>query len=312
MKRLLLIAGIIGAAAAAGIALLRRKRIVEDIDWATVEKPGQLIDIDGYMVHYVERGAGPATMVLVHGFGGHTYSFRKLMPLLSSWRVIAVDLKGYGYSERDANTGLAAADQVAMLRGLLARLGVEHAVILGHSMGGSIARRFAATYPEMVDALVLAATVAGDGRVRMVMPPRVVTRAIAPSIVALVSSRMLDAAYFDAAMPTEDVREEYMRPLRIRGSVDEFVTIMASAGKDEAIDQTRLTMPVLILAGAHDKMIPVEAAQRLREQIPQARLVVIDKAGHMLLEEQPEECARAIEDFLRETSAEKAALPAAT
>ena len=312
MKRLLLIAGIIGAAAAAGIALLRRKRIVEDIDWATAEKPGQLMEIDGYTVHYVERGAGPATMVLVHGFGGHTYSFRKLMPLLSSWRVIAVDLKGYGYSERDANTGLAAADQVAMLRGLLARLGVEHAVILGHSMGGSIARRFAATYPEMVDALVLAATVAGDGRVRMVMPPRVVTRAIAPSIVALVSSRMLDAAYFDAAMPTEDVREEYMRPLRIRGSVDEFVTIMASAGKDEAIDQTRLTMPVLILAGAHDKMIPVEAAQRLREQIPQARLVVIDKAGHMLLEEQPEESARAIEDFLRETSAEKAALPAAT
>src|SRR6476659_4957174 len=119
MKKLVLIAGVIGAAGAACVALLRRKRIVEDLDWATVEKPGQLMDVDGYMVHYVERGRGPRTMVLVHGFGGHTYSYRELMPLLSSWRLIAVDLKGYGYSERDASTGLMASDQVAMLRGML-------------------------------------------------------------------------------------------------------------------------------------------------------------------------------------------------
>ena len=252
-------------------------------------------------------------MVLVHGFGGHTYSFRNLMPLLSSWRLIAVDLKGYGYSERDAQTGLTASDQVAMLRGLLARLGVEHATFLGHSMGGGVVQRFAATYPEMVDALVLVASVAGDERARVMMPPRWVTRALAPSIAALVASRMLAAAYFDPNMPTDEVREEYMRPIRIRGSMDEFSAIMASAGKDEPFDRARLTMPVLILAGAHDKLVPVAAAQHLREQIPQARLTVIDRAGHMLLEEQPQECARAIEEFLRdEAPTAQTALSAST
>jgi 3-oxoadipate enol-lactonase len=85
--------------------------------------------------------------------------------------------------------------------------------------------------------------------------------------------------------------------------MDEFVAIMRAGASDPAVDASKITMPVLLLNGADDRVVPLSAAQRIRERIPQARLVVIDRAAHMLLEEQPEECARAIVDFLRDAHA---------
>jgi pimeloyl-ACP methyl ester carboxylesterase len=99
------------------------------------------------------------------------------------------------------------------------------------------------------------------------------------------------------------VRSEYLRPLRIRGSVDGLMTMMRAATNPVPVDLARFAQPVLILSAAHDRVVPLAVGQRIRERIPQARMVVLDKAGHVLLEEQPEGCARAILDFLRESKA---------
>jgi pimeloyl-ACP methyl ester carboxylesterase len=301
MKKRTLIA--IGAALAGAVVLSRRAGLRETLDWGSVAKPGKLIDVDGYRVHYVEAGAGPA-MVLIHGFGGQTYSYRKLLPIFArDHRVIAVDLKGYGYSERDAHTDLSQRGQVAMLRSLLAKLGVERAVFVGHSMGGAVVQRFAATYPEMVEAAVLAASVTGEERLRRRMPPAFLVRPLAPVLAKTMSSRIIKASFYNPADLTPEVQDEYMRPVRIKGSMDEFVAIMRAGASDPAVDASKITMPVLLLNGTEDRVVPLSAAHRIRERIPQARLVVIDRAAHMLLEERPEECARAILDFLRDAHA---------
>ena len=147
-----------GAAVAGGALLMRKAGIHEDLDWESVDRPGQLIDIDGYKVHYLDQGAGPA-VVLIHGFGGHTYSYRHLIPVFArDHRVITIDLKGYGYSERNAHAGLSLTAQVSMLKSLLEKLGIAHATFVGHSMGGGVVQRFAVTHPEAVDALVLVAS----------------------------------------------------------------------------------------------------------------------------------------------------------
>jgi pimeloyl-ACP methyl ester carboxylesterase len=293
----------VGAALAGAVVLFRKAGLRETLDWESVAKPGRLIDVDGYRVHYVEAGAGPA-IVLIHGFGGQTYSYRKLLPIFArDHRVIAVDLKGYGYSERDAYTDLSQSGQVAMLRSLLAKLGIERAVFVGHSMGGGVVQRFAATHPEMVEAAVLAASVTGEERSRRRMPPAFLARPLAPLLAKMMSSRIIRASFYDPSDLTPEVHDEYMRPVRIKGSMDEFVAIMRAGASDPAVDASKITMPVLLLNGADDRVVPLSAAQRIRERIPQARLVVIDRAAHMLLEEQPEECARAIVDFLRDAHA---------
>ena len=303
----------VGAAAmVAGAMALRHVGLREDIDWELAEKPGSVIELDGYRVHYIDRGAGPA-IVLIHGFGGQTYSFRNILPILErDHRVIAVDLKGYGYSERDAGAGLSHTDQVAMLKALLEKLGVTHAVFVGHSMGGVIVQRFAAAHPEMVDALVLAASGTGEERFNRRLPPAILLRPILPVLARLTAQRLLTASYYDKSVLTADVRAEYNRPAHLIGSMNGLLAIMHDAAQDVPIDVSRITMPVLLLHGADDRIVPLRASQRIRERLPQARLIVLDRAGHMLLEERPQEAARAILDFLRDTApARRASAPAA-
>jgi pimeloyl-ACP methyl ester carboxylesterase len=302
-KRTLLIGA---AAAAAGMLVLRRASLREDLDWADVPKPGRLADIDGYRVHYVEEGAGPA-IVLVHGFGGQTANFERMMPLLAGdHRVIAVDLKGYGYSERNARAGLSHTDQVVMLEKLLGRLGVDRATFVGHSMGGAVVQRFAAMHPDMVDGLVLMASVAGDERSARHMAPGIVMRPFLPVLANLVATRLLDGSFYDRSVLTDELREEYVRPAHIRGSMAGLLAMMRDGRADPAIDAAKITMPVLLLNGAHDRVVPMSVAERLRARLPQAHLVVIDRAAHMLLVERPDECAEAIAGFVRDAASLRA------
>lgn len=299
IKRLLLIATAIGGV----IALARRVGLKEYTDWRDAHKPGRIIDIAGYGVHIVERGSGPRALLLIHGFGAHTYSWRELMPRFErDYRIIAVDLKGFGYSERDAGAGLSATDQVAMLKALLDHLGIERAVVAGHSMGGGIAQRFAATYPQMVAALILIASVAGDEREGIRTLPAFIMRPLMPVLGALTASRLLAACYEDRAFLTPEIREAYLGPTRIRGSMDGLLAMLRDTASDPPIDTSRIDMPVLVLVGEHDRVVPRSASQRIRERIPQARVVVIERAGHNLIEERPDDCAEAIRAFLREAA----------
>ncbi|TAK54580.1 MAG: alpha/beta fold hydrolase, partial [Dehalococcoidia bacterium] len=272
------------------------------LDWDDVPKPGRLIDIDGYRVHYVERGDGPV-VVLVHGFGGQTANYAQLMPLLAAdHHVIAVDLKGYGYSERNAIAGLSATDQVAMLRRLLDELGVSRAVLVGHSMGGGIVQRFAATYPDAVEALVLIASVSGDERLLGHVRLSGLLRPALPLIANLIAARLLAGLFCDPAIFTPELREEYVRPARIKGSRDGLLAMARDGRRDAPIDFAAITMPVLLLYGEKDRVVPLSVADRIRQRIAHARLVVVERTAHMLLVERPEACADAIGAFLREAA----------
>lgn len=301
------------AAAVATVLLLRRAGLREDLEWWQVVKPGKLADIDGYRVHYIDRGAGPA-MLLVHGFGGQTFSFRHLIAAFErDHRVIAVDLKGFGYSERDATAGLSHSDQVRMLRDLLAHLGIDRVVLVGHSMGSAVVRRFAGTHPQMVEAVILAAAVTGEERRGAPMLPAWLLRPLLPLLAAFASSRLLSLSFANPASVTEEVRDEYRRPARIKGSMDGLLAMMRDARFDTPIDDSAIGAPVLLLAGAEDRVVPASAAVSLQRALPQARLVVVDRAGHLLLEERPDDCARAIASFLGEHMRPRSALaPAAT
>ena len=300
----------LGIGAVAGFLAMRRAGLREDLEWRDVTKPGEVIDIDGYGVHVIDHGQGPA-LVLVHGFGGSTYSYRHQIPAFSrSHRVIAVDLKGFGYSERQQGALLTDSAQAAMLKRLLERLGVERATFVGHSMGGGVLQRFATDYPSAVNALILAGSVYRTDRVRMLLPAPV-ARAFAPIVASFVSSRMLKLAYYDDAVLDDAVREEYLRPMRIRGTSDGILALMQQRRDEVPPRITSIMAPVLLLWGAHDRLVPLRTAQEIRHDLPAARLVVIDGAGHMLFEERPDDCNRAIEDFLREAAATPAPTAAA-
>jgi 2-hydroxymuconate-semialdehyde hydrolase len=116
----------------------------------------RLIPVDGQLVHVEQAGAGEP-VVLVHGFGASTYSWRKVVSEIArTRRVIALDLSGFGYTERPRDPARYTRDaQVALILGVMDALGVERAHLVGHSYGGALGLRLAALHPERLNSLLL-------------------------------------------------------------------------------------------------------------------------------------------------------------
>lgn len=310
MPRKAVVAGAAAAALSLGVAgsvPLARLAIdrFEDLDLDDVAVPGSRRIVRGVGLRYIDMGAG-FPIVLIHGFGGSAYDYRLTLPALAEHcRVIAVDLPGFGYSDRGAATEISGSAWVDTLAELLAQLGVTRAVFVGHSLGGAVVERFAARYPEMVERLVLVAAVsAGD---RRPMPPAGALFTVIATLVQgllAASSRLERLAQsrtvYDPSFMTGDVLAGHIQPLRVRGSAAAVRRLFRGSALDQPVDLSRLTMPVLLLWGDSDKIVRLTVAEQLLAALPHARLEVVAEAGHLVLEEHPETCNRIILDFLQD------------
>ncbi len=292
-------------------ALIRRR---EDLDPDSIERPGSMFYLRGIGMHVVERGSGPA-LVMIHGFGGSAYSFRyQLRDLADQFRVIAVDLPGFGYSDRPTDADLSFTAHAERLREFLDRMGIERAVVAGHSMGGTIAMRLAAAYPERVERLILASSSPPDQQYRLPLYP--VIRPLLPiGLAALLGSerrlrRMTERIVYDPATISDTVWREFWRPLRIRGYSASLQKMGHDVRQDVPLAPAAVATRTLLLWGEADESIPLSVAHRLHAEMPDARLEVVARAGHLLLEEQPDACNQSIRRFLAmPTGAATAARP---
>jgi len=263
-------------------------------------------------VHYKDPGAGRPGIVLLHGFGGSTFSWRDVAPALADdHRVVAFDRPGFGLTTRplpgewhDRNP-YSIESQVTLTVALMDRLGLDEAVLAGHSAGGAVALAAALAYPERVRALVLVApAVLGGGPPSWIRPllriPQVkrlgplVTRHLVGSLESL-----LERSYADPSLLTTEVRDGYKRPLRVddwdRGL---WELTLAADGSDLADRLADVTVPTLVITGDSDRIVSAEESERVAAAIPRAELVVISHAGHLVMEEQPEDFLRHFRTFV--------------
>lgn len=307
-KRLFLIAAALGTVWSYS---RRRVRRWEDTDLAAVSKPGREVHVDGVRLHYVEAGEGPP-LLLLHGLNGSTFSFRLLMPYLAlHFRTIALDLKGFGYSDRPPDGDYSLGEQARLVAGFLDALAIDKAFVLGHSLGGAVAMRLALGYPERVERLILVSA-ADDSELRRGLRSARLIRPVLPVVAAFTLQNQrfrrvsLRSACYDPAFVTPELMEGYLAPTRIRGHLRALGSLMVDRRLDAPLDVTAMTQPTLIIWGTADRWMPFVHGERLRSLIRGASLVLVEKAGHLVLEEQPEECSRAIIGFLKGTGAEGA------
>jgi len=289
-----------------GYALYARRfvRRFEDLDPETAGAPGSFIDIDGRSIHYVQAGQGDP-VVLIHGWNGSTFDVRYVIPELAQrYRVVAIDLLGYGYSARPADGDYSLAGLGEIVRRVMDRLGIERTAVLGHSMGGAIAMWLALHYPELVERLILvdSATVKEMSRGRnWGLALRPLLPILAPVLLRKGTVRRgLRSAVHDPACVTPETLEGRLRPLRMKGHLRAQAKQLSDRRRDEAFDAGRIHQPTLILWGEHDRWVPLSTGEQLARLIPSARFVVIRSAGHLPLEEQPDLCNRELLDFLNE------------
>ena len=304
-NRALRIATLAGAAGGGLFAYARYGvRRFEDLEPESAGAPGSFVDVDGVRIHYVEAGRGE-TVVLIHGLNASTFSFRHTIPELAQhYRVVALDLKGFGYSARPVEGDFSLTAQADLVAQVMAQLGIERAAVVGHSMGGAVAMRLALRSPERVTRLVLVAS-ATDRELRRGLRSARFVRPFLPVAAFLILHRerfrrkWLETAVHDPAHLTPEVREGHLRPSRMKGHLRALGALLTDRRLDEPLAPEAIRQPTRILWGEDDRWLPPASGEELARTIPNARFDLVPGAGHLVLEEQPDYCNRALPAFLR-------------
>ena len=247
-----------------------------------------------YRLHYLEAGAGPP-LLLVHGLGSSaTQDWGQLIaPLGRRFHVFAPDLPGFGESERPAGADYSIPMQVEAVRGFMDGVGLGKARVAGLSMGGWIACRLAGSHPERVERLVVvdAPGMRPDG-------PPIPAEVLLPRDVDGVR-RLAAAVRHKAPVPPSFVARDILeRRLREEWVVRRALESMA-AGRDWLNGTLgRADMPVLVVWGKQDRLIPVDYAAPLAAEFPRAELKVLDGCGHVPIADCPEAFDRELVTFL--------------
>ncbi len=290
--------------AVAAAALYTPDRSRAALEAAYLRDQGDLIEIGDQRLHLRDEGPRDApAIVLLHGIGSSLHTFDPWAEALSArYRVIRYDLPGSGLSGPDPGRDYSDERAVAVLLAVLDRLQVERATLAGNSIGGRLAWRFAAAHPDRVDRLIL---IAPDGYASPGFdygkPPEV------PAV--------LEAMRF--ALPKWALRPNleaaYAEPSRLRAAVMEryHALLLAPGNRQAMLDRMRqtvlvppgpflqrITVPVLLLWGEKDAMIPVTNAQDYLGELSDARLVLLPGIGHVPQEEAPEASLAPVLDFL--------------
>ena len=273
------------------------------------------IALHGNLVRYAHAGTAGPVVVLVHGIASRAAQWQQVMAVLGeTHRVVAPDLLGHGLSAKPRGDYSLGA-QACGVRDLLAALGHDRITLVGHSLGGGIAMQFAYQFPERVERLALvsagglgpevspflrAATLPGSELVLPLIasaPVRAVGRGVDRVVGGVLPAGLREALFGFGSLGDGATREAFVHTARsvidVRGQrVD---------GRDRLYLATDL--PLLVVWGQKDAIIPVEHGRHVAEQLPHARFEVFEHAGHFPHLTEPGRLARLLEDWVATTEA---------
>lgn len=275
---------------------------------------GRLLDVDGLEVHVVEAGTPDAPDVLLaHHFYGSVATWRHVLPALApSARVVAHDRPGFGLTERPvvrlgAPNPYTRAEQARTSWRLLDLLGIERAVLVGSSAGGTHVLEMFARAPDRVDGLVLLSpALTGDVGAPPALRPLLRTpqvRRLAPRIVERivddVPRERVERSWHDPTRLAEEDVEAYRRLVRVEGwARGLWESMIAEAPPDLRAVVRRIDVPTVVVAGRSDRTIAPHFNARTARAIPGARLELVDDCGHLPQEERPDVVVAAIREVL--------------
>ncbi|TXN41213.1 alpha/beta hydrolase [Methylobacterium sp. WL30] len=299
---------LVGSAAALAASALYTAAKTRDAEHET-PPIGAFLTADGVRLHYVERGRGPA-LVLIHGNGMMIQDFLVsgiVDDLAERYRVIIIDRPGYGYSDRPRGLWTPRA-HATLFQKALQQLGVTQAVVLGHSWGALVAVALALQAPQLVRSLVLASgsyypTLRAD--VLLTSPVAIpgigdlMRHTVSPVLGRLMQPALIKAMFAPAAVTDRFDREfpkaMMLRPLQLRASAED-AALMTPVTVEIKQHYRDLTLPVVIIVGGDDQVADVDRqSKRLHSELPNSELVVVPGMGHMIQHLAPREVVDAID-----------------
>ena len=272
----------------------------------TLTRPGEA----PVTLYYEEHGAGPP-ILLLHGLGESTFTWHDILPALAAGhRVVALDLKGFGRSEKPDDGAYSADDQARLVARFILERDLSDLTLVGHSFGGTVALRTA-----------LAEGIAGTGRIRRIVAigapalPRAAARRfdlvmaplVADTVAAVVPSgpaaRFLLKEAMGGRAPSEEDVKGYAAPYEAQDATRAFLATARAimSEKDAAAVAKRykaIRQPVLLVWCRKDPIVPLRAGRELAAALPRARLAVLERCHHLPQHERPKELLRTLAPFL--------------
>jgi pimeloyl-ACP methyl ester carboxylesterase len=310
-RRLACAIGALGVAL--GIAYVSQLR--DDIPLATLKArwaggASRFVSVDGMEVHVRDEGSGPA-VVLLHGTSSSLHTWDGwAQRLREDHRVVRFDLPAFGLTGPSPTHDYSIDAYVAVVEHVTARLGLRRFVLGGNSLGGGIACAYALAHPDRVRGLILVDALAypvyGSD---LPFAFRMASLPVVPSLLTRLDPRRLvedgvRKSYGDISRITPGTLLRYYELTLRAGNRAAFVERMRVPRRDESAGIRQLRQPTLVLWGAEDRLIPVEAGRWFERDIPGARLIVYSGLGHIPMEEDPARTAADVEQFLSKLSQE--------
>jgi pimeloyl-ACP methyl ester carboxylesterase len=289
------------------VAMRPLDEVRQTVDRAGV---GRLLDVGGQRVYSEIAGQGEP-VILLHGFGASSYSWRKVVPELArDYRVVALDLNGFGLSDRPADpSSYTREGQVSLVLRTLDTLGIDSAHFVGHSYGGALTMALVAEYPERVRSMVLVDSAAPEYPIKrrkwlLAAPPVTWTWVRGLALRKSFVRRAFRHAYHNDDIVTDELVEAYRDRLRVQGTVKAYrkMTRPRREPPDVEVEYGELGVPALVVWGAEDKLVTAAKGRAHAERLPDYRFVTIDGSGHSPMEEKPAEFLAAVRPFLQEVA----------
>ncbi len=312
MKKRYLLAGVSGViAGAVATKLLTRPRDVswpDSLEFIYHPEASWFTRVDGMRIHYQEAGHEDApVIILIHGFISSNFIWSgTLLPLArAGFRVIAPDLPGYGYSDKPPDAEYTIAFQARTVVELMDRLEIESAVIAGASYGGAVAATMALDYPERVEKLILVGAVTNDEAKQ-----KPLMRISCLPLIGDIATPLFLGSRWVLRKRMENMYRRMGKPINEK-MVSSRHHLLATANTHRAMIRTArrwsanridreaslIHQPTMLVWGDEDDHIPLDHAVRLRDAMPNARLIVFRNCGHLPPAEYPQKFVEIVTNF---------------
>lgn len=270
----------------------------------------RFIELLGVEVHYKIAGSGEPTYILLHGFGSSEFSWHAVFgEIAQSGTALAYDRPAFGLTERplswEGANPYGPDFQVDLVLALMDAVGVEKAILVGNSAGGSIAMNTYLQAPDRIEALVLVDPAiydsGGTPRLLQSMLHLPQLNRLGPLFTRNIQKWGLDfaaSAWHDPLKITPEIWEGYTRPLKADNwDIALWELTKASQASNLPSQLQQFNLPVLVITGDDDRIVPTENSIRIASELPSASLAVIPNCGHVPHEECPDEFMTAFKAF---------------